>query len=338
MTKELQLSNFPKLEGFIKEVLDRFAVDWPKILGQGANLVFNNFDCLVFDKFTKEINNEVFVLEYEISGEREGKMHLIFKLRDVVIISGSILMEEEDEIKTSLSDNKMTDDYMDAFGEFGNQVAASFETIFRKVFPDEDDNHIRFVKMYNPPFEADSLKDIFLAESDDEILITRTQCSIWSFDKGDIGLSVVADVGEGFFDEIVTASTKKIFAHVMYVDSSKKEVATVKKMFRNSGYFVHACYDADTAIAKLQQEKIDIVLINTDFNNNAEEGLALCVRIKRNMLLEDIPVIMTSGSATKKLVLDCVRIGAADFLVKPFDKEQVFSKIEKRIKRKRLSK
>ncbi len=338
MTKELQLSNFPKLESFIKEILDRFAVDWPKIVGQGANLVFQGFDCLQFDEFKKEIDNNIFVLEYEISGEREGRMHLMFALRDVIIISGSILMEEEDEIKKSLSANKITDDYMDAFGEFGNQVAASFETIYRKAFPDEDDNHIRFVKMHNPPFESDKLNGVFSAEADDEVLVTRTQCSIWSFDKGDISLSIVADIGESLFDEIVTASTKKTFAHIMYVDNEKKEIANLKKMFRNSGYFVHACYGADTAIAKLQQEKIDIVLINTDFNKNDEEGLALCVRIKRNMLLEDIPVIMTSESATKKLVLDCVRIGAADFLVKPFKKDQVFSKVEKRIKRKKLSK
>lgn len=338
MAKEIQKSNFPKLEQFIKEILGRLATDWPKIIGQGANMTFKSFECLLFKEFKKIINDKTLLLEYEMSGERSGKMHLNVQFRDAVIIGGSILMEEEDDIKKSFSDSQMSEDYMDAFDEFGNQTAASFETIYRNHFPDEDDNHVRFIRSYTVPIGKEKLGEIFSTEDEDEILITRTQCSIWTFGKGEINLLFTSEVAEGMFNEIVTASTKKAFANIIYVDTNKKDISSVKKMLRNTEYYLHICTDADAAIAKLQHEKIDLVIIDTEFGEADGEGLSLCIRIKRNMLLDIVPVIMTSSNATKKIVLDCVRIGASDFLVKPFDKGHLFLKLEKLIKRKKFVK
>lgn len=337
--QQLQTSNFTKLEGFIKEIVERFVTDWPKIIGQGTNIVLQRFECLLFNDFKRIINDKTLLLEFNMSGERSGNLFLKFPYRDAAIISGSILMEEEDEIKKNLEAPEMSEDYLDAFGEFGNQTAACFETIYRNHFPDDDDNHVRFIQTYPAPIDAGDINKIFSAEEDDEVLITHLQCSIWSFDKGDIDLLIVSDVAEGMFNELVTASTKKPFANLVYVDNKKEDISFIKKILRNSGYSVHVCNDSETAIAKLQHEKVDMVIIDTNFGElDDDEGLSLCLRIKRNMLLDNIPIVMTAIHATKKLVLDCVRIGATDFLVKPFNKEMLFCKLDKLIKRKKLAK
>ena len=338
MVKEQQLSNFPKLEQFIKDIFNRFSTDWPKILGQGTNIDFKKFNILMTNDLEKIINNNALLLEYEMSGERAGKLHLKIPFRDASIIGGSILMEEEEDIKKNFSSSLMNEDYLDAFGEFGNQTAASFETIFRSYFPEEDDNHVRFLQSYSAPFESEKICEIFSAESDDELLMAHSHCSIWSFDKGEYDLFIHTTLAEDMFEEIVTASTKKTFANILYVDSKKGDINLVKRLLRNTGFNTHICKDADAAIAKLQREKIDLVLIDTDFGSNEDDGLSLCIRIKRNMLLESIPILMTSAKATKQLVLDCVRIGASDFIVKPFNKDQLFAKLGKRVNRKKFSK
>ena len=338
MAKELQVAKLPKLDKFLKELIKRFATDWPKIIGQGAVVEFEDFEFPRFDKFKEIANDKSMLLEYEMSGERSGKMYLMVPFRNASIIGGSILMEEEDDIKKSISAAQMSADYIDGFGEFGNQVAACFETIYRNNFPNEDDNHIRFVKLHSALTETGKLNEVFAAEDDDELLIAYMQCSVWSFDKENINLVLPVEVAEDIFNENVTTSTIKSFAHILYVDTEKEDIVLFKKLLRNTGYSVHVCFDADNAIAKLQQEKIDLVIIEAKFRDHEnDDGLALCLRIKRNMLLDDIPIIMTTAKATKSLVLDCVRIRASDFMVKPLSKGKLFAKVEKFVKKCRLT-
>ncbi|MGR3317276.1 MAG: response regulator [Candidatus Anammoxibacter sp.] len=339
MAKDLlQTAKCPKLDRFLKDLLKRFSADWPKIIGQGAIVEYDRYTCYMFDKFKGIPNGKTMLLEYEMSGERSGNMYLMVSHRNAAIISGSILMEEEDDIKKSLSDSKMSEDYIDAFGEFGNQVASCFETVYRNSFPDEDDNHIRFVKTHFALTEDGKMSEIFSAEDDDELLIAHMQCSVWSFDKDDIDLVMAVEVAEDIYNETVTTSTGKPFAHLIYLDTEKKDIALLKKLLRNTGYAVHICFDADNAIAQLQQEKMDLVIVESKFSDgeNDDDGLAFCLRVKRNMLLDNIPVIMTTAHATKRLVLDCVRIGASDFMVKPLTKDKLFAKLEKFIKKGKL--
>ncbi|MGR3317871.1 MAG: response regulator [Candidatus Anammoxibacter sp.] len=335
--KKLQLAKMPKLDRFIKELVKRFATDWPKIIGQGAIVEFSKYSCDKFNEFKEIPDEKTMLLGYEMSGQRSGYFYLMVSYRNAIIISGSILMDEEDDIKKSISATQMSADYIDAFGEFGNQAAACFETIYRNNFPDEDDNHIRFTKTYEALTETGKLYEIFSADDEDEVLVAHVQCSVWSFDKEDIDLVLPVDVAEELFNEKVTTSTQKAFANIMYVDSEKKDIAVLKKILRNSGYDLHICGDSDRAISTLQQEKMDMVIIEANFGDNCDEGLALCLRIKRNMLLDNIPIVMTSANATKKLVLDCIRIGMSDFIVKPLTKDRLSAKLDKLIGRQKLS-
>ncbi|MGR3219894.1 MAG: response regulator, partial [Candidatus Anammoxibacter sp.] len=185
--------------------------------------------------------------------------------------------------------------------------------------------------------ENGKLYEIFSADDEDEVLVTHVQCSIWSFGKEDIDLVLPVDIAEELFNEKVTTSTRKAIAHIMYVDSEKNDIAVLKKILRNSEYDLHVCGGADMAISTLQQKKIDMVIIEAGFGGNGDEGLALCLRIKRNMLLDNIPIVMTSVNATKKLVLDCIRIGTSDFIVKPLTKDKLSAKLDKLIGKQKSS-
>lgn len=339
MAKEIQKSNFPKFESMVQECLERLSTDWPKIIGQGTNLIFGNYEINSFEKFKENIHAQTIFLEYEITGERPGKLHLMFSSRDVIIIGSSILMEEEADIKKNISSNNLNEDILDGFNEFGNQTAASFESVYRNHFPEEEDNHIRFKQSIKGPFEPEKLKEIFsVLDDEDEMFISNSSCSIWTFEKGEISLLFTVEVAEAFYSETVSMSTKKAYAHVLVVDTSRKDISFIKKALRNTGLALHICQDGDSAISKLQHEKIDLVLIDANYGEEGEEGLSLCLRIKRNMLLDSIPIIMTAANATKQLVLDCVRIGASDFVVKPYRKDLLIAKFEKKVKRKKLAK
>lgn len=54
--------------------------------------------------------------------------------------------------------------------------------------------------------------------------------------------------------------------------------------------------------------------------------MAICKELKENKLTAHLPILMMS--ADNKVKLDCVEAGATDFIAKPFDMKELFSKME----------
>ncbi|HLG29932.1 MAG TPA: response regulator, partial [Candidatus Brocadiales bacterium] len=60
---------------------------------------------------------------------------------------------------------------------------------------------------------------------------------------------------------------------------------------------------------------------------------SVCERIRRNILTEEIPIIMCSSSPTHQQVIDSIKAGAQDFIVKPFDEEKLLEKVGRNVLR-----
>ncbi len=335
MDKKIKNANFPKLENLINECIERLAIDWPKIIGQGVNLMFDKFECNSSNEFISRINNLTTVLEYEITGEFAGIFYFMFPSRDAAIISGSFLMEDEEDVKKNASTELITEDYQEAFIEFGNQTAASFDNIFRIQFPENDDTHVKFKKSHFPPFPSDEIEDLFPAVADDDVFIANSQLSVWTFDKGDVSLVFPIDVAESFYNEKVTLLDIKSFAQIIFVSNSRSDISFFKKYIRNTKNYARIFSDGKALIAKLQSERKDpdLILLDLDFEDYDDNGFSLLRKIKRNFLLESIPVITCSSKPTKNLIIESLNLGASDFLVMPFNEDRLFERLEKYTKK-----
>jgi two-component system chemotaxis response regulator CheY len=106
---------------------------------------------------------------------------------------------------------------------------------------------------------------------------------------------------------------------------------TMRKLIRNvlkEIGFHHIC-EADNgaaALSLLQSEKIGLVL--TDWNMPAMTGLELLQRIRREPASKDIPVLMVTAEGNKENVVEAIKAGADNFVVKPFTAETIKDKIE----------
>jgi twitching motility two-component system response regulator PilH len=123
---------------------------------------------------------------------------------------------------------------------------------------------------------------------------------------------------------------------MLVIDDSATIVALLARMLRQNDYHVLEAADAEQGleIARTQSPELiflDIVLPGMD-------GFAALRQLRRDPYTRDIPVIMISGNeqATEQFYVH--RIGADDFMKKPFSRAEVFARIERLLDANRVPK
>ena len=77
-------------------------------------------------------------------------------------------------------------------------------------------------------------------------------------------------------------------------------------------------------LALLQQERVDVILLDMNFTvgmNSGQEGLTWLRTIHR--LHADIPVVLVTAFADVRLAVKGLKAGAADFITKPWDNDEL---------------
>ena len=103
-------------------------------------------------------------------------------------------------------------------------------------------------------------------------------------------------------------------ARILVVDDDPGIVELLTAMLEHERYVVSTAFDGFQALAKIEVEKPDIVLLNVMMPRL--DGFETCRRIKADPAIAHIPVVMVTGLSD---VTDRAKeVGAADLLAKPF--------------------
>ncbi len=84
----------------------------------------------------------------------------------------------------------------------------------------------------------------------------------------------------------------------------------------------------------MRAERFDLVLL--DVQMPEMDGMAVLEAMKADMSLRDIPVIMVSAVDDLEIVLRCIKLGAEDYVPKPFNADLLRARLEAALERKRL--
>lgn len=110
---------------------------------------------------------------------------------------------------------------------------------------------------------------------------------------------------------------------VLVVDDDAFERKLIDQILAEELFeLIFACSGVE-ALALLGQTQPDLILM--DLCMPGVSGLEALRRIKAAPRFAAIPVMMLTGQGDKGVVVECFKAGAADFLVKPLDRE-VFRK------------
>ncbi|MEW6328279.1 MAG: chemotaxis response regulator CheY [Thermodesulfobacteriota bacterium] len=115
---------------------------------------------------------------------------------------------------------------------------------------------------------------------------------------------------------------------ILVVDDFNTMRRIVKNILKQLGFEnVGEVENGQEALAVLKNEKFDFVI--TDWNMPVMTGLDLLKAIKADAALKDIPVMMVTAEAQQQNIVEAVKSGASNYIVKPFTAEVLGEKINK---------
>jgi DNA-binding NtrC family response regulator len=120
---------------------------------------------------------------------------------------------------------------------------------------------------------------------------------------------------------------------ILVVDDDAIVIRSCKYILEAEGFEVVTVSSAENALQAIRQNDFDLLLI--DVKMPKHDGLFLMQEIKKN--LPDIPIVVMSGYPTPETVSDVFKLGATQFIPKPFRPDElaqlIHQVIQKELKR-----
>ena len=117
---------------------------------------------------------------------------------------------------------------------------------------------------------------------------------------------------------------------VLTVDDSKTIRMIVKKAFKE---FDCEMFEAENGVEGLAAAaKVKPGLIVLDITMPVMNGIEMLTKLKETPDLKDIPVIMLTAKSGKDNVMQIVKTGVKDYMIKPFKGQDLIERVEKIMK------
>ena len=114
---------------------------------------------------------------------------------------------------------------------------------------------------------------------------------------------------------IIDMRTKK----VLLAENDSSDISRIDEIFLNSGYHISKASDGLSAFEKIVRDHYDLVI--TELHLPQMNGIDLLKKIKE--VNGSMPVILTSANARVEEVVEAMKLGAYDFILKPLTVEMI---------------
>lgn len=114
-------------------------------------------------------------------------------------------------------------------------------------------------------------------------------------------------------------------AKVLIVDDEKAIRDGLHKVLVGEGYETELSHNGYSAVEKLQASDFELVI--TDLKMPGMDGMEVLKAI--SILQPNVPVIFITGYSTVENAVEVMKIGAFDYLPKPFTPKQLLAKVDK---------
>jgi len=114
--------------------------------------------------------------------------------------------------------------------------------------------------------------------------------------------------------------------HVLVVDDNQQNLEVVGMFLKDAGYQISLAQDANASLAITNDLKPDLILL--DVMMPETDGFELCRRLKKQEFTSNIPVVFLTARDDPKSIDTGFMVGAVDYIVKPFIKSEVLTRVK----------
>jgi two-component system response regulator MprA len=115
---------------------------------------------------------------------------------------------------------------------------------------------------------------------------------------------------------------------ILVVDDDSRIRDVLRRQLSYEGYQVDLAADSKEAFAQVAQSPPDLVVL--DWMLPGMSGLEVCRRLRAT---DDIPILMLTAKGTLEDKIDGLDSGADDYLVKPFEPEELLARVRALLRR-----
>lgn len=122
--------------------------------------------------------------------------------------------------------------------------------------------------------------------------------------------------------------TKPENMKVLIVDDYSSMRRTIRSILEQNGVQkIHEAENGKVALSKLNEITVDIVIL--DWQMPEMTGIELLRRIRATDKIKTLPILMVTAESEVKNVVEAVKAGVNNYVVKPFDARTLMDKIQR---------
>ena len=120
--------------------------------------------------------------------------------------------------------------------------------------------------------------------------------------------------------------------HILIVDDEAIVRRIIKQRLSGENYDCREAGSAEEAMAKLAEQEAELVIL--DIKMPGKSGVELLQEIKQTY--PDTAVIMATATTDVGIAIKCMRSGAFDYVVKPFNLDEISMAVQRSLEKRQL--
>lgn len=118
---------------------------------------------------------------------------------------------------------------------------------------------------------------------------------------------------------------------ILVIEDQEKLARSIKKGLEQKGYAVDTLHDGEASIRRLEYNHQDYDLVVLDVMLPGINGIDVCTLVRKMGIT--LPIIMLTAKDTVENKIEGLDAGADDYLVKPFEFEELVARIRSLLRR-----
>ena len=126
----------------------------------------------------------------------------------------------------------------------------------------------------------------------------------------------------------LTSTQGGALQRIVLIDSDRELVQRIAEALKEQGYGVHSTSDYQEGLEQIARERPDVVVV--DAHQAMSNGGRAWGRLRE---LTDVPVMMLTPAGRAEAIAGLLEQGVSDYLTKPFDMEQLITRLRVLLRR-----